>query len=302
MRFSLGVRLDDRPNTAGGYKFASENPQGFAPFLGDLNLDRIAMFTDKGAYSIAGFDAFSLMRPARISQFGTNSPRTVVTRRNSIFLLDDARHIRNIPDQSGLESRSHDVKDILDTIPTSAITKAWGAIYDDRYHLFYTKSGDTTNKYSFVVDLISGSVVQDSYGTGTVCTFLFGGKLIGVRSDGTGTQIEAGTSDVTISVTSREIVTNGDSWLMERQRIYADSAATKSLSLSWTGYPIGNQVTSSLPLDPVGGSVRVDVSTPLGKGMSGRSILASFTGTVPSGKRIYEWEFETESRVSRGTV
>ena len=308
LRFSVGVRLDASALTAGGFKFANENPQAFAPLVGDINLDRIALFTDKGAYSLAGFDAFSLMRPARISQFGTNSPKSVVTRRDTIFLLDDARHLRSIPEAAGLESRSHDVKDILDGIPaptsptTSGITKAWGAVYDDRYHVFYCKNGDTTNKYSFVVDLISGTLVQDSYITGIVCTFTFGGKLIAVKADGTASQLEVGTGDVTVSVTSREIVTDGDSWLMERQRIYAESNTGKSLTMSWTGFPVGGSISSSIPLDPVAGSVRIDVSTLLGKGMTGRSIQAGFTGAIPGGKRIFEWEFETEGRVSRGTV
>ena len=302
MRFSLAVRLDDRPHTAGGYKFASENPQAFSPLLGDLNLDRIGMFTDKGTYAISGFDAFSLMRPSRISQFGTNSPKSVVGRRETTFLLDDARHLRNIPGQSSLEGRSQDVKDILDGIPVASIGKAWGAVYNDRYHLFYTKSGDTTNKVSFVVDLLSGTLVQDSYSTGVVCSFMFGGKLILVKSDGTATQLEAGTSDVTVSVTSRELVTDGDSWLMDRQRIYADANVGKSFAMSWTGYPQGNSVSSSVPLDPVLGSVRIDVVSPLGKGISGRSIQAGFSGAIPGGKRIYEWEFETEARVSRGTA
>ncbi len=309
LRFSLGVRLDDSPLTAGGFKFANENPQAFAPLLGDINLDRIALFTDKGAYALAGFDAYSLMRPARLSQFGTLSPKSVVTRRDTVFMLDDARHLRSIPEESGLETRSHDVKDVLDGIPsptlpaTYGISKAWGAVYDDRYHLFYCKSGDTSNKYSFVIDLISGTLVQDSYATGIVCTFQFGGKLIGVKSDGTGTQLESGTSDVTVNVLSREIVTDGDSWLMERQRIYADSNAGKSLTMSWTGFPIGAApITSSIPLDPVASSVRIDVSTALGKGISGRSIQAGFTGAIPGGKKIYEWEFETENRVSRGTA
>ena len=309
LRFSIGVRFDDSPLTAGGFKFANESPQAFAPLIGDINLDRIALFTDKGAYSIAGFDAFSLMRPSRISQFGTNSSKSVVARRETIFMLDDARHLRSIPDEGGLESRSYDVKDILDGIPsptiptTYGITKTWGAVFDDRYHLFYCKNGDTTNKYSFVVDLISGTLVQDSYSTGIVCTFQMGSKLIGVKSDGTASQLEAGASDVTISVTSREIVTDGDSWLMERQRIYAESNTGKSLTMSWTSFPTGAApITSSVPLDPVASSVRIDVSTVLGKGISGRSIQAGFSGAIPGGKRIFEWEFETEDRVSRGTV
>ena len=307
MRFSQGVRLDDQPFTAGGFKFANESPKAFAPMIGDLNLDRLAMFTDKGTYLVSGFDSFALMHPSRLSQFGTQSSKSVVTRRDSTYLLDDARHLRSLPNRSGLESESFDVKDVLDGIPappsmTYGVSKAVGAFYDDRYHVFYCANGDTTNKTAFVVDLISGTLVQDTYSVGIVCTFSIAGKLVLVKTDGTATQLESGISDVTISVKTRELVTDGDSWLMERQRVYSDCAAGKNLTMTWTGYPLGNSMMSVIPLDSVSGSVRVDVLSKLGIGLVGRSIQAGLAGTVPGGMRLYEWEFETEARVSQGTV
>jgi hypothetical protein len=300
MRCALSVDVDAFDRSGGGFRFASENPKAFFYLSGDANLDRIAIATDKATYSISGLDAYSIMRPGRISQFGTFSPKSFGTRRDVTFFLDDARHLRVVPGGDDLDKNSFAVKNILDGISTDRIGKTVGATFDDRYYLFYTPSDGDKNKHAFVFDLLSGTLTKDDYlDIGVNAAVTFKSKLLGFMSDGNIRQLETGTSNVTINISSREIGTDGDSWQAGRQRVYCDDT-NSSVTLKWTGFKSGEFITDTISTNADGTDVRTDRLTSLGKSMRARSIQFAINGTVPGGTKFYHWSVEQEDRVSEG--
>lgn len=300
MRCALSVDVNAFDRSGGGFKFASETPKAFFYLSGDANLDRLALATDKATYSISGLDAYSIMRPGRISQFGSLSPKSFGTRRDVTFFLDDARHLRVIPGGNDLDKNSFAVKDILDGISSSRIGKAVGATYDDRYYLFYSPSGSSINKHAFVFDLLSGTLTKDDYDLlGIVAAVNFQSKLLAFMSDGTIRQLEAGTSNVTINISSREIGTDGDSWQAGRQRIYCDDT-NSSMIMKWSGFKSGQVATDTISTNADGADVRTDRLTALGKSLRARSVQFAMTGAVPGGSKIYHWSVEQEDRVTEG--
>ena len=303
MRFGLAIDPDNFDRSSGGYKFASENPKAFAYLPGDANIDRFMVITDRATYAINGIDAYAMLRPSRVSQYGTPAGKSAVTRRERTYFLDDARQLRVIPGQSNMDALSWQVKDILDGISSTYVGKCIGATFDDRYYLFYPASDQTANRNALVFDIISGTLSRDTFGTaGIVATFQIAGKFIALFSDGTAKRLEEGSSTVTVTLTTRELGTVGNSWASNRHRVYGDSAAAKSLTLSWVNYKDGATITDTISIAPDSTEPRIDKFTDASKAARGRSIQFGLTGTVPSGWKLYGWEIETEGRSSEGDV
>jgi hypothetical protein len=301
MRFAKAVDVNAYDRSAGGYKFASETPKSFFALIGDANLDRVALTTDKATYSISGLDTYSLMRPGRISQFGSASPKTFSTRREFTYWLDDARRIHSYPSNPELDRLSINVKDILDGISTANGKLACSAVFDDRYYMFYAPSGQSVNNAAIVVDLISGTLTRDTYTVGVASAIVNGSRLLAFMSDGTMRQLESSTpATVTgVSVVSRELGTANDSWMAGRQRIYSDGAAATTATLTWTPYKVGaaGAKTTTMSLAPSAGETRTDTLCALGTGVKGRSIQMEFSGNMPSGTKFYAWQVEADGRV-----
>lgn len=302
LRFASIINPDNFDRSSGGFKFANELPKAFTKLPSGANVQEVGMFTDSAFYSISGIDAYSLMRPSLLSQVGTLSPKSVVTRRGDTFMLDDARNITQFPINPTVRRRSDDVKNVLEGITSARLPYVNSAVLNDRFYLFYTQSGQSVNNTAFVIDLMNGSIVRETYGTdrGVVCTFMFEGNLIACLADGTAFEVEGGGSGTvgSCSLVSRELTSTEATWAAERQHVYSnDNESTPTMS--WINYPAGDTVTATLDLDPATGNVRADRYTALGKGARGKSIQFSITGTLDSGTEIYDWQVETSDRVSQ---
>jgi hypothetical protein len=198
-----------------------------------------------------------------------------------------------------------DVKNILEGIPAARIPFVNSAVFNDRFYLFYTQEGRTVNDYSFVLDLMTGTIAREFYGDGkgVVTTFQFEGNFIGCLSDGTAIEFEASpTGSVSgCSVLTREINAMNDTWMAGRQVVYcSDSASTPNAV--WNNYPEGDNVTSAIDLNADGSNVRTNRYTALGKGIRGKSVQLGLSGTILGGTKIYQWQVETEDRVSGADV
>jgi len=305
LRFSDIINPANFDRSSGGFKFTSEMPKAFTKLPSGANVQEVGMFTDKAFYSIAGIDAYSLMRPSLLSQYGTLSPKSVVTRRGDTFLLDDARFISQFPPNQTIRQRSMDVKNILDGIDTARLPYVNSAVFNDRFYMFYTQEGQTVNNTAFVYDLTNGSIVRETYGTvrGVLCTFEFEGHFIGCLSDGTAIEFESGVTGTvgSCSIVTRELTSFQETWMANRQIVYtSDSDSTPVMS--WINYPAGDTVTSNLDIESDAGNVRTTRKTALGVGARGKSIQFSMTGTLKSGTEIFSWQVETEDRVSQSDV
>ena len=306
LRYALTVDVNAYTRSSGGFRFASESPKQFFSLVGDANLDRIAIATDKGCYAISGLDTFSIMRPGRISQFGTNSPKSFSTRRETSFFLDDARRIHTFPQHQEFDKLSTNVKDILDGIPSAYISKACSGVFDDFYYLFYTPSGQTVNNRAIVIDLISGSLSRFSFSLGVTSVVVNGSRLLGFMSDGTILNIASGSSTVSgVSIATREYKADqrmGSYWSGKRQRIFVDDDPN-TITASWTAYPSGSSVTdAALSENSAGSDVRTDRYTAINKAIRGKTIKFGLSGTMNAGTRLYEWQVEAEGRSSGADV
>jgi hypothetical protein len=305
LRFAKVVDPQNFDRSSGGFKFISETPKAFTALPNGANTLEVGLFTDQSFYSITGLDAYALMRPSLVSQTGTSSGKSVITRRGETFFLDDVLHIAQVPFSQTVRARSIDVKNILEGIPSTRISYVNSAVFNDRLYMFYTPSGVTVNNSAFVIDLTNGSLVRDYYGAtkGVVTTFMFEGAFVACHSDGTMAQLESDTaaSVTSCSLVSREIVAFEDTWLADRQRFFT-SDATMTPTAAWYAYPSGSSVTDSISFNSAGTDVRTDRFTGLSKGIRGKSIQFGLSGAMVSSTQIYAWQVETENRVSAGDV
>lgn len=305
LRFSQVIDPDNFDRSSGGFNFPSEVAKAIVVFPTSSMVQQVGIFTDQSLYSISGLDAYALLRPGLVSRYGTKSGKSVAVRRGDTFILDDALHITQFPASQATRNRSMDVKNILEGIPTARVPFVNAAVFGERYYLFYTQSGRTVNDYSFVLDLMTGTIAREFYGNGkgVVTTFQFEGAFVGCISDGTAIQFEASpTGSVAgCSVLTREITAQFDTWMAGRQVFYtSDSASTPDAV--WNNYPAGDTVTSSISLDSDASDVRTNRYTALGKGIRGKSVQLGLSGTMIGGTQIYSWQVETEDRVSGADV
>lgn len=305
LRFSQIVDPDNFDRSSGGFVFPSEVAKAITVFPTSSMIQQVGIFTDQSLYMLSGLDAYALLRPGLVSRYGTKSGKTLATRRGDTFILDDALHITQFPSNQASRNRSMDVKNILEGIPAARVPFVNAAVFGERYYLFYTQSGRTVNDYAFVLDLLTGSIAREFYGDGkgVVTTFQFDGSFIGCLSDGTAIKFEATpTGSVTgCSILTREINAMNDTWMAGRQVVYcSDSASTPNAV--WNNFPEGQTVTSAISLDAAGTEVRTNRYTALGKGIRGKSVQLGLSGTILGGTQIYQWQVETEDRVSGADV
>lgn len=299
MRFASLIDINSFERSPGSFEFVDESPKAFFYLSGDANLDRLALITNKATYAISGLDTYSLMRPAKISQFGTLSPASFGSRREFTFFLDDTRHFRIIPGGNELDGQSLAVKNILEGISTSNVSKVVGTVYDDRFYLFYTPSGQASNNSAFVFDMLSSTLTRDTLEYGVVATVVFDSKFLAFMSNHTVRRLEVGNANVNIALQSREIGTDGESWQAGRQRVYCDDT-NSTVTMSWTSFRNGATLTDSIDTNADGTDVRTDRLTSLGKSVRGRSIQFGLTGAIPGGTKLYHWSVEQEDRISEG--
>jgi hypothetical protein len=205
----------------------------------------------------------------------------------------------------GRKGRGKFKTEVLEGIPTARLPYVHSAVFGDRFYLFYTPSGGTVNNFAFVLDLLTGTIAREAYGSGkgVVTTFQFEGAFVGCLSDGTAIRFEASpTGSVSdCSVLTREINAAVDTWMAGRQYVYcSDSASTPNVV--WNNFPEGQTVTSAISLDAAGTEVRTNRASALGKGIRGKSVQLGISGTILGGTEIYQWQVETEDRVTGADV
>lgn len=305
LRFSQVIDPDNFDRSSGGFAFPSEVAKSITVFPTSSMIQQVGIFTDQSLYMLSGLDAYALLRPGLVSRYGTKSGKSLAVRRGDTFILDDALHISQFPSNQTTRARSMDVKNVLEGIPTARLPFVNSAVFGERFYLFYTPPSGTINNYAFVLDLMTGTIAREYYGAtkGVVTTFQFEGAFVGCLSDGTAHQFEASpTGSVEgCSVLSREITAAFDTWSAGRQVFYAsDSASTPNAV--WNNYPDGQTVTSAIDLNAAGSDVRTNRYTALGKGIRGKSVQLGISGTILGGTEIYQWQVETEDRVSGADV
>lgn len=279
-----------------------------------LGADTIFLFLDDGVFVTGGNISSQLQQVSRVSEFGTISPDSIRVLNGQVFYLDTEMQLR-VMRGGRIDSITKDlVDDLLAAIPTARRDNVTSAVFGDRYYIFFSESGGTTNTIGLVYESIAGTWVKDvppktieglmSWNNGT------GKRLIAFALDSTTLKAyeydldsqsqDLGTTNITATLTTREITTpDSEKWFVFlRNGILCDDITSGTASYTRSYKPIGASGTSSTSVDVSSGkALRYDGEQSItggdGNGYTGWMSL-SIAGTA--GATIYEWFTEVAER------
>jgi hypothetical protein len=229
-----------------------------------LNSQTVFFWTQTKTYACGGFDGYSLSRPAVVFEIGCSAPCSVAQYKDAIFWLDDNRQIRrftygrsflygysnaNAYDLAPAISRMV-VDDQTSAIPQAQLKWVRGLATYDRYYLFYSPSGGTSQTLALVLEETLQAFVRDSLSVGAqgacAADLSAGRTLLLAGADGAVYTHEDVTSgaNVSVQVTTREV--SAQMWnpqFFGRVGLVMDVQAGQTCSVTVAVKP--NQVDSS---------------------------------------------------------
>jgi hypothetical protein len=303
---------------------------GFAAVsLSGLSANAIFMFSQKSIWVISGFDGYSLSQPNKIAEVGCSAPKSISYYKDALFWLDDNLQIRRFSyGRASLygytNANAYDlmpaiskqvVSDRTTGIPVGRLAWACGVATFDRYYLFYTPSGSSTNVRALVFDETIGVFVEDTLSVGgeAVCVggFAANGKQILFQGLDGGVywhENPGSSAAVGCSLVTREL--SDGMWnpmFFGRIGVVIDRAGSAgSMSITKTLKPVGATDSSSIDLYtiPVNQSgvaqqwrwdSRASSTQP---GLGGVSSVAAMSWTMTPGTRLYSIVQEVQKGIA----
>ena len=293
---------------------------------GSLSANTVFMLSNVKTRMLAGFDGYSLSQPQADFDLGNEAPHSISAYKDAIFWLDDVGQIRRFSfGRAALYGYSggaaYDlapaiskrvVSDRTTAIPSASLPWVTGLTTFDRYYLFYTPSGGTTNTRALVFDETIGVFVEDtfSFGVQGACVAKVNGTQILLQgSDGHIYVHENANSTAAhfVNLVTREI--SDGMWnplFFGRIGVVIDAQSGQSMSLTKTLKPTGATDSSTIDLHtlPVNASAAPQMwrwdsrATSTQPGLSGVASIASLSLTMTPGTRIYAITQEVQKAIA----
>lgn len=149
------------PDETGGlyFQIAGETVKALAATsASSQSANRIYCWTDKGFYALgrndpfigSGFDASLLSTATKISERGTNSPRSIAQFLGILYWLDNESQVQRFAGGQGFQVSKYQVDDQTTAIPASRRDDVCGAFFGGRYYMPYSATGTTVNEKCLV--------------------------------------------------------------------------------------------------------------------------------------------------------
>lgn len=274
-------------------------------------ISTVYILTDRTLSWVTGWDALSLNKRNLLYARGTYAPKSMAPSRTGFYFLDSDQYVVNVQGWYVLPVSRDTVDTQLLNIPTAYIKNCWGAVRNDRYHLAFTPSGQTTNTQSVVYDVhesqrtgqhvwtrdlfptsIAGAQCLLAYRDGKR-TRLFGFDSAGqcFEHETLGATSDAGGTGVAWSLTFPEM--KGDMWAPVRVRrtglVIDANSGTVNVTLTSIGRITSVVATGTIKTnsaDGVSGNRAVRWSRDF-PGVNGTSVSLTISGQSNSGTTIY---------------
>ena len=271
-----------------------------------------------GQFLGSGFTTTALGTRVRINDYGTNEPLSVAERNGVVFYIDKENHVRRFSGGSSKNISRNAVDDLIKAIPASRRGKAVGRFWNDRYELFFTPTGGTTNtkrlawnevlqvwEYAEAVnETQSACVAYDSSAVGS------GQRLLAFSSANKVYALDEDTAaSVAISLKTRKYQSPSEQgFLFGHSRVMMDADQGKTITFAYTYDPVGHTFEGDVDLssdNPL--VVKIESQTReettaynVDTGEGGWAGFAELSGTLTSGKRLYRWECDMEAAGEEG--
>jgi len=144
----------------GEYSPSSNNVSGEtaqmvkSSYTDNFNVSQIYFWTDRWFYSVNGILTSQLSQMRRLSPNGTLCPYTCKEHLGAVMWLDNENQVRVSDGGKPGNLSRFEVDDQFDAIPGAYRDDVVGEVFMDRYSLWYTGEGGTTNKRRLVWNVL----------------------------------------------------------------------------------------------------------------------------------------------------
>lgn len=281
------------------------------------DVEAVYIFTDRERYQLYGLDGFSLSRPRPVDSIGTRSSRSIATREGDILWVDDEMQVRWMSPE-GTRNISKGVINDIENVPIGREDDIVGLIKGDRYYLFFTPSGGTTNTRVMVYhlvkrrweanDLLPGAMTAE----GALKVYLADTEPYGIltigddrkiyRYEKKGTTTDLGSNIITELEWPRLHKKLKKGFKLGRWRVLCGSASGGSLTAKATYLPDGSSHSATISIASSSSNVfrtyasGAETVSPSGGKAFGIAGQPELTGTLPGATIIYSIEADEEDR------
>ncbi len=347
MPFRFSSLPFDPDNLAAPFEqeITGENLQAFATFsTSSLGMNAVLVFTSQSVWTLNLMAVGTPNLLSRELSVGTSSPFSISERHGRIYFVDTDRQVRLLADDNyvmqdptGLMPATGEmpaplsrgiVDDILKSIPTSRTRSIKGIWYADRYYLFYTPNGGTTNTQCLVFSEHANAwESNDLFPTGselpspmsiegaiawrpaTATYAIFGEPRLHVLSaDGyiyrlevPGVAFQPGAAwanaDIPIALNTGELHEAMWSGLhVKGLGLLADDQNARSLTGTVSYKPTGGSSSFTLSLDTPTNPYQWTIQRTQSAAANGIAAAVSFAGNVKGETKFYALKMEVEPR------
>jgi len=147
-----------------------------------FGVNTVLLFSNKAFYRITATSATLINRPERVGSYGTWTPYAVATSSDSVFWLDQLRHVRKYGSGGTTDLSALSVQDELDVIggnawaigSTGNLWAAYGTFFDEKYYISFDRSGTYSHisgrEQPLVFDTRVGGWSKDTIGSNSLST------------------------------------------------------------------------------------------------------------------------------------
>ena len=286
--------VDER--SGGAMFFGGEQVQGMGRVSNPIqDTDTVIVVTDNGASMLGGRLTTALTRPIRVSNYGTLSPRSVVTYKNAVFWFDTDRQVRIFTEGKPASISRDKIDDVLLGVSASRLAYVSAHCRNDFLYLAYSPSGGSTNSQVAVYDMIHQTWVIDepTYSTTFGGFFTFNGELrywteagvLNQHESTSGTQ-DGGSTDITCTIKTAEFSPGG--LVMESQFhvpwVYAEADSGHTLTLTVNARRKGT--TSAGTCSLTSSEAYLKKAAPRTVGLEDDAASLTISGVLSAGKKI----------------
>lgn len=270
----------------------------------------IAIFTDQELFFATGINASDLQRLTRVAPYGTVSPYSVAELNGKFFYLDTSMQVREYRIGTAPQSITRRTVDsLLKPIPAGRRAFVTAAGANERYYLYFSPSGATTNTKGLVWDDDSRGWVTDTpplpieglieWFDGTnvkkrlIAACLATADMKAYEWDLETQSQDLGTTNISIALTAREFTSPDPmKWLrFGRQGLLCDDITSGTATFVRTYKPDASTRSTTTNIDVSTSQAMkfdVDSTDTTGNGF-GYTGAVRLTASMTAAKRIYEW-------------
>jgi len=258
-----------------------------------------------GGFVGSGYGSSDLSLRVRINDHGTNEPGSVSEHSGTIFYVDNESQAREFT-AGASRNLSRNACDVFKNIPSSRRGKVQSAFWRDRWELFFTPSGETTN-----ITRLAWNTVLNVWEYSEVCTAAQSVmRAYDSSQNGSGQRLvlfsgtsvygldESTSSATTIQLTPGELVADDENlFSFGNSQIMADSDEGKTLNFDYYYKPTGAYFRGTMSLTDgikpqrvlLDSQTRTEQSS-LNVPENGWAGYVDMTGSMTPGKKLYRWE------------